>query len=526
MSFPRVATLKTPAEFQAHVRSLPIPLPFEATLESGPSSPLGQPLQRSHATSGGRQPPDSGINALTGHNQGADAPRSGNAIRAAIGNRFCILPMEGWDGTTGGKPTELTRRRWENFGLSGAKLIWGGEAVAVRPDGRANPNQLMLNPATVGDIASLRELLVTTHQRHFGRTDDLLVGLQLTHSGRFARPYGKTLEPRVVYRHPLLDAKFGVRDEAAVLTDDEIDRLIDDFIAAAKLAQQAGFAFIDVKHCHGYLGHEFLSAVDRPGKYGGSLENRTRYLRSIIAGVRAEAPGLEIAVRISIYDFLPFQAGPNGVGQPAEHAGDYRQAFGGDGTGLGILLDEPIALLTMLEQLGIELICSTAGSPYYNPHMQRPAAFPPSDGYLPPEDPLLGVARQIEATARIKAMFPHLIIVGSGYSYLQDWLPHVGQAVVRQGQADFIGLGRMVLSYPDLPADVLAGQPLARKRLCRTFSDCTTAPRNGMVSGCYPLDPFYKVRPERDTVNAIKSQWKDEHGEERRGDERVRGQER
>jgi 2,4-dienoyl-CoA reductase-like NADH-dependent reductase (Old Yellow Enzyme family) len=478
MSFPRIAALKTPAEFQEHLRTLSIPLPFDETLSAGPSSPLGQALPRN---------------------------------RGVIGNRFCILPMEGWDGTTDGKPTELTRRRWQNFGLSGAKLIWGGEAVAVRQDGRANPNQLVMNDATVGDIAGLRELLVETHQQHFGQTDDLLVGLQLTHSGRFARPHGKKLEPRILYRHPLLDQRFGVEDDAALFSDDEIDRLIDDFIRAAKLAHQAGFSFVDLKHCHGYLGHEFLSSYDRPGRYGGSLENRTRFLRTITEGIRAEVPGLEIGVRVSIYDFLPFQPGPDGVGVPMATPGNYRYAFGGDGTGLGFDLTEPKAFLELLEQLGIELVCSSAGSPYYNPHMQRPAAFPPSDGYLPPENPLLGVARQIDATARIKAMFPKLIIVGSGYSYLQDWLPNVGQRVIRDGQADFIGLGRVVLSYPDLPADVLAGRPLAHKRLCRTFSDCTTAPRNGMVSGCYPLDPFYKGRPERAAVSAIKSQWKDDH---------------
>jgi 2,4-dienoyl-CoA reductase-like NADH-dependent reductase (Old Yellow Enzyme family) len=64
--------------------------------------------------------------------------------------------------------------------------------------------------------------------------------------------------------------------------------------------------------------------------------------------------------------------------------------------------------------------------------------------------------------------------------------------VVRAGAVDCIGLGRLALSYPELPADVLAGHPLKRKQFCRTFSDCTTAPRNGLVSGCYPLDPFYK----------------------------------
>jgi len=463
MHFPRMATLKTAADFRNRQQALGIHLPFDETVGLGPESPLGTPCIRA---------------------------------RGRIGNRFCILPMEGWDGTADGRPTDLTRRRWRNFGLSGAKLIWGGEAVAVRPDGRANPNQLLIDESTLADLADLRQLVETTHREQFGPTEDLLIGLQLTHSGRFARPREKgRLEPRVVYRHPLLDGRCGVA-ASALLSDDEIARLIDDFIAASRLAQRAGFAFVDVKHCHGYLGHEFLSAVDRPGRYGGSLENRTRFIRDIVAGIRAEAPGLEIGVRVSVFDFLPFQPGADGIGVPMALPGRYAYAFGGDGTGLGINLDEPLAFLEMLQQLQIDLVCSTAGSPYYNPHVQRPAAFPPSDGYQPPEDPLVGVARQIAATTQVKARHPRLTLVGSGYSYLQEWLPNVGQRVLRDGGADFIGLGRMVLSYPELPADVLAGRPLARKRICRTFSDCTTAPRNGLVSGCYPLDPHYKTRPE------------------------------
>ncbi len=413
--------------------------------------------------------------------------------------------MEGWDAAEDGRPSDLVRRRWQNFGRSGAKLIWGGEAAAVRHGGRANPNQLVMKEEHVADFAMLANLLRDEHRHHFGTSDDLLLGLQLTHSGRFARPNDKKrMEPRVAYRHPLLDPMFGVADDRAVLTDAEIDRLIEDFVRAARLAQRAGFAFVDVKHCHGYLGHEFLSAVDRPGHYGGSLENRTRFLRQVVAGIRAEAPGLEVGVRLSAYDFVPFRPGPDGTGSPVQAALPYRYAFGGDGSGVGIDLREPSEFLSLLESLNIELVCISAGSPYYNPHMQRPAAFPPSDGYLPPEDPLVGVARQIDATARLKAMHPRLLVVGSGYSYLQEWLPHVGQRVVRDGKADFIGLGRMVLAYPELPADVLAGRPLARKRICRTFSECTTAPRNGMVSGCYPLDPFYKNRPEREAIQRLK----------------------
>ena len=180
--------------------------------------------------------------------------------------------MEGWDGTKEGKPTELTFRRWKHFGLSGAKLIWGGEAVAVRHYGRANPNQLVINEANLSEIAGLRKTLVETHAEHFESTDDLLVGLQLTHSGRFARPNDKaTLEPRIAYSHPLLDHRFNVDKGKAMLSDDDIKRLIDDFAAAAALAARAGFSWIDIKHCHGYLGHEFLSGFDRPGEFGGSF---------------------------------------------------------------------------------------------------------------------------------------------------------------------------------------------------------------------------------------------------------------
>ena len=167
-------------------------------------------------------------------------------------------------------------------------------------------------------------------------------------------------------------------------------------------------------------------------------------------------------------------------------------------------LDEPKPFLSLLGDLGIELVNLTAGSPYYNPHIQRPAYMPPSDGYLPPEDPLVGVARQIQVVAALKEAFPKLLIVGTAYSCLQEWLPHVAQYNVHNGKVDFIGLGRMLLSYPNLPGDVLSGKTLERKQICRTFSDCTTAPRLGLVSGCYPLDEFYKHLPEAASLVQMK----------------------
>ena len=294
----------------------------------------------------------------------AMAVTDGSAGTKTAPNRWAVLPMEGWDGETDGRPSDLVRRRWDRFAASGAGLVWG-EATAVRPDGRANPHQLVLDETTVEDVAALRARLDSSQ----------VTVLQLTHSGRFARPTAAGPAPKTVYEHPLLDARVG-SGATEVLTDDELDELVEQFVDRAVLADQAGFDFVDIKACHGYLGHEFLSAVDRPGPYGGDLEGRTRFLLSIIEGIRQQTPDLGVAVRLSLFDMVPHTAGEGGVGVP-ETPGPYRLAFGGDGSGVGADLSETHRVLDLLSSLGVGLVCATAGSPYYVPHIQRPAYFPP-----------------------------------------------------------------------------------------------------------------------------------------------------
>jgi 2,4-dienoyl-CoA reductase-like NADH-dependent reductase (Old Yellow Enzyme family) len=197
---------------------------------------------------------------------------------------------------------------------------------------------------------------------------------------------------------------------------------------------------------------------------------------------------------------VPFRPAPAssaragvGVPEPYERLVPYRWGFGvNPADAAKVDLAETTRFLSLLEEMDIRLVNLTAGSPYYTPHIQRPAAYPPSDGYRPPDDPLVEVARQMNAVRLFKEQFPGLILVGSAYSYLQDFLPHVAQAAVREDWVDWVGLGRMVLAYPELLCDVLEGRTIQHKRVCRTFSDCTTAPRNGLPSGCYPLDPHYK----------------------------------
>ncbi|MFM8252298.1 MAG: NADH:flavin oxidoreductase [Planctomycetota bacterium] len=480
-AFPKIAQLKSVDDLRARLAELGLSIPVDdVVLSSAQESPLAQPL-----TIGGFR----------------------------VGNRWCIQPMEGWDAHTDGSPTEFTLRRWRRFGASGAKLIWGGEAAAVQPDGRANPRQTLAIAENLPGLRALLENLRAAHRESHAETDDLLVGLQLTHSGRFSKPVPGPLQPRIAQRHPLLENRYRIaaRDEEVIWTDAELFRLVDRFVEAAGVAQQAGFHFVDIKACHGYLLHEFLGARQRPGAFGGDYAGRTRLLREIVQRVRQAWPTLLVGVRLSVFDFVPFEPGelPAGIGRPVDVQGwlPYELGFGvNERDPCQYDLTEPLRLLRDLESWGVVVVNLSCGSPYYNPHLMRPAAFPPSDGYQPPEDPLVGVARQIEVVRQCKQAVPQLPLVGSGYSYLQDYLPQVAQAVVRAGWVDSVGLGRMVLSYPELPADSLAGRPLARKRICRTFSDCTTAPRNQLISGCYPLDAHYKSLPEYQELTSIKRQ--------------------
>jgi NADPH2 dehydrogenase len=467
----RLGTVKDVARFQQHLHSLRLNIPCDSKLTHGAGSPFRIPLARAEIK---------------------------------IGNRIAVQPMEGWDGTPDGNPSEHTIRRWRRFGQSGAKLIWGGEAVAVSHEGRANPSQLVAAEHTRKGLEKLRAVLIEEHRRKTGSDDGLVLGLQLTHSGRYCRPNAHHKpEPRILYHHPVLDRKLGLTPDHPVLTDGEIGGIIEQFHRAAKMAFELGFDFVDVKHCHGYLGHEFLSAHTREGNYGGSFENRTRFLREIVQGIRSNSPGMHIGVRFSAFDSVPFRPDPTlsvngklgpGIPESQDNLIPYRWGFGvnsNDPTQMD--LTETIRFLSLLEQLEIRLVNITAGSPYYNPHIQRPALYPPSDGYQPPEDPLHGVALHMNATRQLKQRFPNLIFVGTAYSYLQDFLPQVAQAAVRDGWTDLVGLGRMVLAYPAILWDAMEGNEIQHKRICRTFSDCTTAPRKGLPSGCYPLDSYYKV---------------------------------
>jgi 2,4-dienoyl-CoA reductase-like NADH-dependent reductase (Old Yellow Enzyme family) len=406
-----------------------------------------------------------------------------------VGNRLCVQPMEGCDGTPEGHPDELTFRRYERFGAGGAKLLWG-EAAAVLEEGRANPRQLLISEATA---TALEQMLIRCRQAHrqaYGSDDDLVVGLQLTHSGRYS------------YRRPLIAAHDPILDPRTVgaayplLEDDYLRRLVDHYVDAARLAHKIGFQFVDIKQCHRYLLSELLAARTRPGPYGGSLENRTRLARDIISAIRTEVPGLVLGSRLNVYDCVPYQKRPgDNVGEPCPYRTPLECAWGTHPDApLQPDLSEPLAWIAEMARLGVAVVNVSMGSPYATPHVIRPYEYPPPDGYETPEHPLIGVDRHFRLSAQIQQALPQLPIVGSGYSYLQEFLPHAGAANIAQGRVTFIGAGRATLAQPDFARQLQEHGRLERKRLCRTFSYCTALMRSKhnelgqFATGCPPFD--------------------------------------
>jgi 2,4-dienoyl-CoA reductase-like NADH-dependent reductase (Old Yellow Enzyme family) len=407
-----------------------------------------------------------------------------------VGNSLCVQPMEGCDGTLDGRPGELTYRRYQRFGAGGAKLIWG-EATAVVNEARATPRQLFLDENTAPDFERMLRECRQAHRTAFGSDDDLLVGLQLTHSGRYSYP-----RKLIAFHDPLLDPRSNIEPDYPLLDDDYLKSLVEHYLTAAKLARRCGFDFVDVKQCHRYLLNEILAAKTRPGPYGGSLENRTRLAREIITAIRSEVPDLIVASRLSGFDGIPYRKCiGDDAGEPCPWTAPVRCAWGTSESDPTVPdLTEPLAWLAEMAKLGVALVNVSMGNPYASPHLVRPFEYPPPDGYETPEHPLIGVDRHFRLTSAIQTANPTLPVVGSGYSYLQEFLPQAGAANLRDGRAAFVGVGRASLPMPDFARLLTETGKMERKRICRTFSYCTALMRSKhnelgqFATGCPPFD--------------------------------------
>ncbi len=414
------------------------------------------------------------------------------------GNSLCIQPMEGCDGTPDGRPDELTFRRYRRFGAGGAKLIWG-EATAVVEEGRANSRQLLINDQTAPNLERMLRECRQAHREAFGADDDLIVGLQLTHSGRYSYP-----KPLIAFHDPILDPRTTVDGNGGqavdasypLLDDDYLKRLVERYVAAATLALRIGFHFVDIKQCHRYLLSELLAAKTRSGPYGGSLENRTRLARDIITAIRAEVPGLVIATRINLYDGIPYQKKPaSDEGEPCPWTPPVRSAWGTrEDDPFTPDLAEPQWWIGEMLRLGVSFVNLSMGSPYVTPHIIRPFEYPPPDGYETPEHPLVGVDRHFRLAEQVQRAFPEMPMIGSGYSYLQEFLFQAAAANIDDGRIRLVGVGRAALPQPDFARQLQDHGKLDRKRICRTFSYCTALMRakhnelGQFATGCPPFD--------------------------------------
>ena len=424
-----------------------------------------------------------------------------------IGNSMGVHPMEGCDATLDGKPGELTFRRWKRFGAGGAKLIWG-EATTVVPEGLANPRQLQLNEKNLPSLEQLLKQTRAAHREVFGQDDDLLIGLQLTHSGRYS--YRK---PLIAYHHPqvdpvtYLDKAKGIKlpKEYPLLTDGELERLEDDFVLAARRVFDLGFDFVDVKQCHTYLLSELLGARTREGKYGGSFENRTRFVRNVLGKIRDKVGARAlIASRFNAFDGVPFQKDPaTGIGTPIPYCTPYEHSFGVDRNNpLREDFTEPVQLVKLLRTFGVAMVNVSMGSPYYNMHYGRPFERTPDDGYYSPEHPLIGVERHFRAAGAIQEAFPDLVVVGTGYSWLRQFLLNAAESNIRRKRLTIVATGRGAMAYPEYAHDAMTSGELKASRVCLGISYCTNLMRaknnelGQYPTGCVPRDeeyaPIYK----------------------------------
>ena len=399
-----------------------------------------------------------------------------------IPNSLAVHPMEGCDGDSDGRPGKLTVRRYERFAAGGAGLIWA-EATAVVPEARANPRQLWLNEKSKDSFAAMAKRMREVAAESMGAGHRPVIVMQLTHSGRYSKPKG-TSQPMIPQRDPYRDPlapqpapdpnrPSKIPDDWPLVTDEYLDGLVDDYVEAARIAFEAGFDAVDVKSCHGYLINELLACHKRAGKYGGSFENRTRFVLDVVDKIHRElGEDKAVVTRLGVYDAIPY---PYGWGVDKD---DYSKAD----------LTEPKKLISLLQQRGVKLINITIANPYYNPHVGRPFNEAIVGGYEEPEHPLAGVARLLNLTGEIQKEFGDIAIVGTGYSWLRTLFANVAAANKAKGLVSLAGAGRMAFAYPDFAKDVLTTGRMYPEKVCVSCSACTQIMRDGGMTGCVVRD--------------------------------------
>ncbi|MBQ9359357.1 MAG: flavin oxidoreductase/NADH oxidase [Abditibacteriota bacterium] len=390
-----------------------------------------------------------------------------------IPNRFCCQPMESCSALKDNTPDEITLRHYRSFAGGGSGLVWL-EATAVLPEAKANTFQLYIDADNLDAYKRTVEEIKKAGAERNGV--EPMVILQLTHSGRYSKPHGYP-EPIVAGHIPSIEKDKPLPEEC-IATDEYLDRVRDALVAAAGYAEKAGFDGADIKCCHGYLLSELMGAHTRKGRYGGSLENRSRLLREAVKGAIENAGDFIITARVNAWDGLPW---PYGFGVPEDGSTEFDPA-------------EPAWVLKQLAEYGMELIDITMGNPYVIPHVNRPFF---KGGYEPEEHPLVSTARILKGTGILKKRVPELKVVCSGLSWLGSAAPGVAAAMIREGSFDIAGFGRETFAYPDFARDVMLKGGFDPAKQCLCCSKCTDIMRTGNPAGCPVRDqevylPLYK----------------------------------
>ncbi len=377
-----------------------------------------------------------------------------------VANRLVVQPMEGYDSESDGSPSDLTKRRYLRYAKGGSGIIWY-EAASVCAGGRSNPRQLWISKKNFNSYAILNEKVRKAANKE-GFNPYLV--LQLTHSGRYSKPEG-IAKPQVASPNPLLD-----KTKPYVLTDDDLKRVQDEYVQASKLAVRSGFNAIDLKACHGYLIIELLAARKRQNSiFGGEdPDKRFRFMLETFDRIKDETHDGFVTSRLNISDLYP-------------------EGFGVDENG-NLDFTEPLILVEKLKIRGLRLINISMGSPYYNPYVSRPFDNPLPGQMVPEEHPLEGVMRMINGTSLFQKGFPEIFFIGSAYSYLRQFAPNVGAAVIKAGDACFTGFGRGSFAYPSMPFDLINTGKADPSKVCITCSGCTRLIRNLRPGGCVIRD--------------------------------------
>jgi 2,4-dienoyl-CoA reductase-like NADH-dependent reductase (Old Yellow Enzyme family) len=374
-------------------------------------------------------------------------------------NRIVNQPMECNDGDPSGSPTQLTFERYQRLAEGGAGIIVL-ESLTISYESRARKNQVKISDDTAGGL----ERLVREMRKINDRS---LILFQINHAGRISQPAFS----KVVSVYPTGDPNIHQ------LTGEEIEEISEMYVKAAAIAKQVGADGIDFKHCHGYLCGEMIRPANtRLDRFGGSFENRTRFLRETTHKIKKTVGdgSFLIGARFSAYEGIPGGFGTRG---PQEVVED---------------LSEPIAFVKMLEELGMDFINVSAGIPAVTPEVVRPTKNYPE-----------GVYRHFGWTKTMKEAVK-IPIIGSGYTYLRDGkndlkepdpskksLIYWAERNLKEGLVDLVGIGRQSLADPLFTKKILAGD-IKSINFCRACSGCSVLLGSQKQVGCTVYNEFYR----------------------------------